>query len=746
MKQNQMLTDAVKKYIGGKESAFTTIYEESYRYLHTCVIHIVKDEDLAQDMLQNTYLEIIKNISQLKEPENFLGWAATIANRKCIADIKKRKDVLLSEQTDEEGNEQDYFESVADDEALIPENVFDDKAKVDIIRGIIDDLSDVQRACVIGFYYNEMKQEEIAEELGIPVNTVKSHLNRAKAKIKDSVCTTEKDQGIKLFAFIPFFLLFFNTEAKACELAPMSDELFSAFKTPVKVNAAKVGKAINTAKEGSKIAAWKIGTAIVAGIVVIGGIAAVVSTKNADSVVSAVEEIESESLSEDANNEKEDNSQVDLTEEIADTQTGEDINLDRNEIKTDIAVFTKIALSESGYRVYSSKEGVAIIYSEEDEIGLATYDGEILLEPKQRKVLGDFTDDGMILFEEEGGKQIIYDSHGNVAYTSENSIMAYNEGVVLEVENYENYPGYDGYACRIKYLNLNGSVLHEAQAAPFNWDHGANGMSEGYAFLTNGETDFLEKVSVNGEVSRVRPLEWVVDSSTNDDGYITRDGITYKWISHTAGASFWLYYPIGSMSEGISTYAGGQAYEDICDHYQLLDENGNEVGEYNIADLLESFGYPVAEKTGEYRVITDYDFGWNLSGFYKGCTICYNYGTKAAITLNKGDFRRTVLIDAASNRNLFDADSISISEEKYWLYSDEGKWGYIDHDGNIQATYEDATKFPNGLAMVIKDGKAFLIDEELRQYETGIDATSVISAGELFEIHNGDEISIFSIK
>ena len=221
MRTNDRLTELVNDIKNGNEEAFSGLYEESYKYLHTCVIHIVKDEETAQDMLQDTYVEIFKNISQLKEAEGFLGWAATIANRKCFAYLKKKKDILVDEQTDDEGNESDYFENIADDEAFIPENIFDNQEKINIIRGIIDDLSDVQRACVIGFYYNEQKQDEIADELGIPVNTVKSHLNRAKAKIKEAVGDVEKKQGIKLLSVVPFmFALFgYETKAYAAELA-----------------------------------------------------------------------------------------------------------------------------------------------------------------------------------------------------------------------------------------------------------------------------------------------------------------------------------------------------------------------------------------------------------------------------------------------------------------------------------------------------------------------------------------------
>ena len=85
MKTSEVLAQKVEELKKGNAEAFSQVYEDSYKYLHTCVIHIVKNEDAAQDMLQETYVEIFKNIGQLKSSEDFLSWAAPIANRKCFA-------------------------------------------------------------------------------------------------------------------------------------------------------------------------------------------------------------------------------------------------------------------------------------------------------------------------------------------------------------------------------------------------------------------------------------------------------------------------------------------------------------------------------------------------------------------------------------------------------------------------------------------------------------------------------------
>lgn len=218
MKTSKELADAVKSYQDGDKEAFATVYEQSYRYLHACVMHVVKDEEAAQDMLQETYLEIVKSAGTLKDAQNFLNWAAVIANRKCFAYLKKNKNLPVE---DMDG----IMEEIPDDEALIPEELMQDGEKRRLIREIIDGLSDMQRLCVIGYYYNEQSLESLAEEFGVPVGTVKSHLSRARAKIKLAVEELDVKKGTRLYNVAPLMFVLLEEEAKACILKPMSAAL-----------------------------------------------------------------------------------------------------------------------------------------------------------------------------------------------------------------------------------------------------------------------------------------------------------------------------------------------------------------------------------------------------------------------------------------------------------------------------------------------------------------------------------------
>lgn len=215
MEPTKELLQAVKEYREGKKEAFTPLYEASHKYIYTCIRKVVGDggnmQDAVSDIMQDTYVEISRNITQLDREESFLSWAGTIATRKCYAWLKKnRKYVLLSE-------EDGLFENLADDENIIPEEVMQDREKQRLVREIVEmQLTEMQKICVVAYYYNEQKQSEIARELGISENTVKTNLARAKAKIKAGVLDLEKKQGTRLYGVAPLLLLLFREDMYAC--------------------------------------------------------------------------------------------------------------------------------------------------------------------------------------------------------------------------------------------------------------------------------------------------------------------------------------------------------------------------------------------------------------------------------------------------------------------------------------------------------------------------------------------------
>lgn len=128
----EKLRQAVSAYKNGDAQAFTLLYQESDKYIYTCIYKVMQGNDNAADMIsdimQDTYVEISKSIRQLENEDCFLQWAGMIATRKCYAYLKKSKKYILLDEED------GTFENLSDTDMIIPENVMQDREKQRLVR------------------------------------------------------------------------------------------------------------------------------------------------------------------------------------------------------------------------------------------------------------------------------------------------------------------------------------------------------------------------------------------------------------------------------------------------------------------------------------------------------------------------------------------------------------------------------------------------------------------------------------
>jgi RNA polymerase sigma factor (sigma-70 family) len=196
----QLVTDAQSGDAAAAEKLFAAFYNDVYYF----ALKTVKDSDLACDITQETFLEIIRTIGNLKEPAAFVTWMKQITYHQCTRYFKKRKEVQVEEN--EDGST--IFDTMADERAdSIPAEVYAQEEFRRTILGMINELTEEQRSAVMLYYFDELSVGQIAEIQSVSEGTVKSRLNYARKALRKSVENYEKKHNIKLRA-IPFFPLF----------------------------------------------------------------------------------------------------------------------------------------------------------------------------------------------------------------------------------------------------------------------------------------------------------------------------------------------------------------------------------------------------------------------------------------------------------------------------------------------------------------------------------------------------------
>jgi RNA polymerase sigma-70 factor (ECF subfamily) len=136
------------------------------------------DAALADDLAQETFVLAWRNLARFRFEAQFSTWIYRIAFNAWQSEARKRREVTLD---------------LDDEAALSPEAVEempDVGARVDLERAMTV-LSDGERAAIAACYYADLSHEEAAEALGIPLGTVKTHVLRAKAKLRARLAPEE---------------------------------------------------------------------------------------------------------------------------------------------------------------------------------------------------------------------------------------------------------------------------------------------------------------------------------------------------------------------------------------------------------------------------------------------------------------------------------------------------------------------------------------------------------------------------
>ncbi len=170
----------------GCEEAARVLVEAHQDRLFAFVWRILRDHHESEEICQEAFLRAFDALDTFSAEFRFSTWLFTIAYRLCLNRIRRRKSVTGDlDFSAMPSTEPDAADRVAESEEA--------RRLKDEIWSAVDRLSVPQRAAVLLFYREGMSCEAIAKALGIPAATAKSHLHRARAKLRESLAEMVQD-------------------------------------------------------------------------------------------------------------------------------------------------------------------------------------------------------------------------------------------------------------------------------------------------------------------------------------------------------------------------------------------------------------------------------------------------------------------------------------------------------------------------------------------------------------------------
>lgn len=171
----------IQRTLVGDEDAFANLVKKYQKQIHTYAWQKTKDFHIAEDIAQETFLQVSQKLETLQDPTQFKRWLYQIANRLCIAWFRKNQ--VYAESFSEthiwEIETGAYSRYVAAEHAKMTA-----ETQRDLVENLLAKLNEKDRKVITLHYFENMTSSEISEFVGVSENTIKSRLRRARQRLK----------------------------------------------------------------------------------------------------------------------------------------------------------------------------------------------------------------------------------------------------------------------------------------------------------------------------------------------------------------------------------------------------------------------------------------------------------------------------------------------------------------------------------------------------------------------------------
>lgn len=160
----------------GDERAFGLLVERYRRAAYAVAYSVTGRHEDAEDAAQESFLVALQRLEECRSPERFAGWMMTIVRNRARNLVRR-----------ESLRETDEVPPSASTRAPTPDRDAERSELQSVLRGALDALPEMQREIVLLHDLEGWKHREIADRLGIPSGTVRSHLHFARRALREAL-------------------------------------------------------------------------------------------------------------------------------------------------------------------------------------------------------------------------------------------------------------------------------------------------------------------------------------------------------------------------------------------------------------------------------------------------------------------------------------------------------------------------------------------------------------------------------
>jgi RNA polymerase sigma factor (sigma-70 family) len=177
---------ALKASSGGKD-AFGILYERHNRGVYDLVVRVVRDHDLAVDVVQNSFLNAWTNLQKRTVTGNIKAWLYTIARNSAISELRRGKRTVSMGEDMPEGKYPPAFARIDADRMADPQSIVADGELVDLVWTSAAALSAREYSLLDLHVRRGLSTDDLSKTLGVPKSNLYTQLSRLKDSLEESV-------------------------------------------------------------------------------------------------------------------------------------------------------------------------------------------------------------------------------------------------------------------------------------------------------------------------------------------------------------------------------------------------------------------------------------------------------------------------------------------------------------------------------------------------------------------------------
>jgi len=179
-------TKLAKQAIAGDSEAFRALVEHYGPSIYGYARRLTGNEADAEDIAQETFIRLHENLSKLDISDPLKPWLFRVCTNLCRNHAKRKKLLLFSQLEHEDSEQPSMSESIESNEEPHSQKL-DRYSEKQQVQAAVRALPQKYQVVISLYYWEGLSYEEIASMLSLPINTVRTHLKRAKSLLSSSL-------------------------------------------------------------------------------------------------------------------------------------------------------------------------------------------------------------------------------------------------------------------------------------------------------------------------------------------------------------------------------------------------------------------------------------------------------------------------------------------------------------------------------------------------------------------------------